>query len=360
MSKAKAASKSTITAEPSLASAGAVELPVALWVPALRFEVALPDLPSYVVGREDADVILTHESVSRRHWRVQRMPEGLRVTDLGSKNKTWIDEPGTEGSVQVDAATLIPGRSMKVGQLRVWPLTKAQRDARRQLAHALGHGPDADKLVMELLADAALARSFVVRGAPTLEPLAVGNALIAASPRAMAKRRDVTVKGAPTSAEEIRDLAAGMKRGVVTIELEVLARAGERACAAWQAVLTNPQWDLMVIWHGEQRVLDWERMPRAIQIPTVAARVRAGELGLMVGYLMRMSGAGWVLDDLGRVELYASGLARHDWPENHPELRQMVAYGRLRIEGQSHAAAARTLGIDRNRLARMVERWQGG
>ena len=360
MSKPKAASKSTITAEPSLASAGASDRPVALWVPALRYEATLPDLPTYVIGREDADVILAHETVSRRHWRVQRLPEGLRVTDLGSKNKTWIDEPGTDGAVQVTAATMSPGQSMKIGQLRVWPLTLAQRDARRQLAHALGHGPAADLLVMELLGDAAAARSFVVRGAPTLEPRAVVDALIAASPRAMAKRRDVIAKGAPSTAEEIRDLAAGMKRGVVTIDLEVLARAGQSACAAWQAMLSNPQWGLMVVWHGEQRVADWTGIPRAVQVPTVADRVRAGELGLMVEHLMRASGAGWGLDDLGRAELYASTLVRHDWPENHPELRLMVAYGRLRIESHSHAAAARALGVDRNRLARMVERWQGG
>jgi len=358
--KGKATNKSTVTAEPSLTpSAGAPELPVALWVPALRFEAALPDLPSYVVGREDADVVLAHETVSRRQWRVQRLPEGLRVSDLGSKNKTWIDEPGNDAAVQVDAAMMVPGRSIKAGQLRVWPLTRAQRDARRQLAHMLGHGPEADRLVMQLLADAAQARSFVILGDPSLEPRAVGDALIASSPRAVAKRRDVTAKGAPTSAEEIRDLAAGMKRGVVTIELEVLARAGERAAAAWQSVLGHPQWDLMVVWYGEQRVPDWERMPRAVRVPSVAARVRAGELGLMVDHLMRISGAGWRLDDLARVEFYATDLTKHGWPENYPELRTLVAYARLRLEGQSHAAAARTLEIERGRLARMVERWQG-
>lgn len=354
----KSSNKSTVTASPGQGPRLSAGDPiVALWVPALRFEAALPDLATFEVGREQVAVCLAHDSISRRHWRVERRPEGIHVTDLDSKNGTWI--AGAEGEARAGALVLTALAPIKIGQLRVWPLTQALRDARRRLAHYLGHGADADRLVLELLADAVGSRSFVVYGELGREPGEVVAALIGASPRRIGRRCDVSPRTAPTTITTIRDLAAANKRGLVTVELEVLARAGERTCLAWQTTLADPQWDLMVVWHGGPRIPDWPGMPRPVLIPPVAARMKAGEGALLIDYLMRSLGAGWSMEDLARVELFPSALVAYPWPDNYAELRLMVTYGAARLGGQSHATAARTLNIERGRLTRMAMRWAG-
>ncbi len=351
-------SKSTVTAGaddgPRLSNGAPI---VALWVPALLYEAALPELPMFEIGREGTSVQLAHESVSRRHWRVERRPEGTIATDLNSKNGTWAIN--ANGDVRAAAVELQPMVPVKLGQLRVWPLTPALRDARRTLAYYLGHSPEADRLVMELLIDAVAARSFVIHGEPSFEPGAIVDALIAASPRRIALRRDVGVGDAPGTPIGIRDLAADTRRGVVTVALEVLARAGERACASWQTTLADPQWDILAVFHGGPRIPQWQAMPRPVTIPSVAARFRSGEARLMVDHLMRTLGAGWSLDDLARVDLPSSALLAYGWPEQHAELRQMVTYAVARMSGQSHVATARAMNIERSRLSRMAARWGG-
>jgi hypothetical protein len=45
-----------------------------------------------VVGRaEQADLVVTDETVSRLHAQIVRTPDGLILTDLASTNGTWID-----------------------------------------------------------------------------------------------------------------------------------------------------------------------------------------------------------------------------------------------------------------------------
>lgn len=348
--------KSTVTGEDERPRSGAAPI-VALWVPALHYEAAFPELAAFEVGREGTAVTLAHESVSRRHWRVERRAEGVIATDLASKNGTWTYGPN--GPTRAATVQLQPLVELKIGQLRVWPLTPALRDARRALAYYLGHSPEADRLVMELLADAAASRSFVIYGEPSFEPTAIVDALIAASPRRLALRRDVKASEAPGTPLGIRDLAAETRRGVVTVPLEILARAGERACATWQSTMADPQWDLMTLFHGGPRIPQWEAMPRPVTIPTVAQRFRNGEAPLMVAHLMRTLGAGWSIDSLSHVELPPRALVAYAWPDNHAELRLMVTYAAARLSGQSHIAAARAMNIERSRMARMVARWGG-
>ncbi len=58
--------------------------------PGRRYPLSLGQ--QVVLGRgAEADLRLEDEDASRRHVRVEVLPEGLRVTDLGSKNGTLID-----------------------------------------------------------------------------------------------------------------------------------------------------------------------------------------------------------------------------------------------------------------------------
>ncbi len=63
-----------------------------------------------VLGRE-AELVVDDPSVSRQHVRLEPVPEGLWVTDLGSHNGTWLD-----GVKKIEARTLAPWDSvLRVG-----------------------------------------------------------------------------------------------------------------------------------------------------------------------------------------------------------------------------------------------------
>jgi hypothetical protein len=62
------------------------------------------------IGRVEADVALDDEQVSRRHLQVEPAEQGVRLTDLGSKNGTLLDGERIEGSMIAR-----PGAEISVG-----------------------------------------------------------------------------------------------------------------------------------------------------------------------------------------------------------------------------------------------------
>ncbi len=83
--------------------------------------VPLSDAEPVVVGRAyPADVVLEDPSLSRQHARFTRLPEGVRVEDLGSTNGTHV------GGERVASALLAPGESVTLGSVTVsWNLAGA-------------------------------------------------------------------------------------------------------------------------------------------------------------------------------------------------------------------------------------------
>jgi len=76
--------------------------------PGARFEVT----SELVLGRENADVTLNDDQVSRRHAVVRPTDDGVEVEDLGSTNGTFVDE------VRIAAATRVaPGGTVRVGNV---------------------------------------------------------------------------------------------------------------------------------------------------------------------------------------------------------------------------------------------------
>ena len=62
------------------------------------------------IGRDPAcTFMLDDKSVSRQHARVEPLPQGLRVVDLGSGNGVWV------GSKKVSDVVLRPGEQFRVG-----------------------------------------------------------------------------------------------------------------------------------------------------------------------------------------------------------------------------------------------------
>src|SRR5689334_24508381 len=75
----------------------------------LRFEREL-----LTIGRAlDNDIRLNSTQVSRYHCRIERGPEGVWLTDLGSANGTQVN------GVRVDRRRLAPGDRLQVGGVRI-------------------------------------------------------------------------------------------------------------------------------------------------------------------------------------------------------------------------------------------------
>jgi ABC-type multidrug transport system fused ATPase/permease subunit/pSer/pThr/pTyr-binding forkhead associated (FHA) protein len=75
-----------------------------------RFEVG----GELTVGRQNADLIIDDEQVSRRHAVVRQTPSGLSIEDLGSLNGTSVNERRIEG-----ATPLSTGDTIEIGDVRI-------------------------------------------------------------------------------------------------------------------------------------------------------------------------------------------------------------------------------------------------
>src|SRR4051812_23526041 len=72
-------------------------------------EIALPPV-GVVVGADAAcDVVLSDQAVSGRHATVVPGARGFDVTDLGSRNGTWLD------GVSITRATVPVGTTIRIG-----------------------------------------------------------------------------------------------------------------------------------------------------------------------------------------------------------------------------------------------------
>jgi hypothetical protein len=78
-------------------------------------ELALPPVPGeYVIGRsDDVDLHLDDISVSRRHALIAHVGGGWVLTDLGSRNGTWLNGWRLPGPAPVS-----PGDLVDLGSLR--------------------------------------------------------------------------------------------------------------------------------------------------------------------------------------------------------------------------------------------------
>lgn len=54
-----------------------------------------------VIGREDADVVIPDDEISRRHVILRPVERGVEVEDLGSTNGTYLDRGKVSGPTPV-------------------------------------------------------------------------------------------------------------------------------------------------------------------------------------------------------------------------------------------------------------------
>ncbi len=73
----------------------------------------LRDTP-VVIGRDpECDLFFADKKLSRKHARVERFGEGIRLVDLESRNGTWVNE------MRVEAHEVAPGDEIRLGGLRI-------------------------------------------------------------------------------------------------------------------------------------------------------------------------------------------------------------------------------------------------
>jgi predicted component of type VI protein secretion system len=66
------------------------------------------------IGRQDCDLTIASPQVSRRHAQIAASGDGAEITDLGSRNGTFVNDERVSGS-----QALVPGDKLKIGDT-VW------------------------------------------------------------------------------------------------------------------------------------------------------------------------------------------------------------------------------------------------
>jgi pSer/pThr/pTyr-binding forkhead associated (FHA) protein len=126
-----------------------------------------------IVGRENADVTLADEEVSRRHLAIRPHEDGVELEDLGSTNGTFVDGARLSATVVIsESARVVLGESELEIEVEV-PQPEADPSATR-----VRERPD--------VPDATVVRPSPVAAAPPPAPVAAAPATASAAPAAIA------------------------------------------------------------------------------------------------------------------------------------------------------------------------------
>ena len=82
------------------------------------------------IGRENADLTLPDDQVSRRHATVRKTAQGLEIEDLGSTNGTWVGGRRVTAPTQLAAGDEIRVGGTALGVELATPMPVAQPAAR--------------------------------------------------------------------------------------------------------------------------------------------------------------------------------------------------------------------------------------
>lgn len=108
----------------------------------------LRDTP-VVIGRDpECDLFFADKKLSRKHARVERFGEGIRLVDLESRNGTWVNE------MRVEAHEVAPGDEIRLGGLRIHIERDQERDPGDQSTIFLTTGQPPDLGTVALASEA--------------------------------------------------------------------------------------------------------------------------------------------------------------------------------------------------------------
>jgi two-component system, NtrC family, response regulator GlrR len=172
------------------------------------------DSPTFTVGKGvDASLRLRDETVSREHLRFELTPAGVLVSDLGSKNGTWV------GGIRLDRAMLTTDVSLALGatslEVRVEARTTPLRvsDTTR-FGAAIGHSTAMRHVFGLLQRAAATELTILLEGESGVGKELLARAVHLASPRRAGPF--VTVDCGSIPAGVIESELFGHERGAFT------------------------------------------------------------------------------------------------------------------------------------------------
>ena len=175
---------------------------------------------------EDNALVLTDAAVSRYHLELQRTPHGVEVTDLGSRNGTWL------GTARITRAVVPAGTSLRIGDT-----TLVVEDAGSTVAPPPTDVPRSSELVGESDAIREVARlvhrvarvdsSVLVQGETGTGKEVVARAIHEASPRR--EHELVVVDCGSMPATLIASILFGHEKGAFTGADQRRTGAFERA-----------------------------------------------------------------------------------------------------------------------------------
>jgi DNA-binding NtrC family response regulator len=175
---------------------------------------------------EDNAVVLADPAVSRYHLELRRSTSGVHVTDLGSRNGTWLD------GVRIERAVVPAGTRLRIGSTTI-----AVEDAGSSVAPPMPEAPRPADLVGESDAIREVARlvhklarvdsSVLIQGETGTGKEVVARALHDASPRRSAEL--VVVDCGSLPATLIASILFGHEKGAFTGADQRRAGAFERA-----------------------------------------------------------------------------------------------------------------------------------
>lgn len=170
----------------------------------------------WIVGSSpEADIQITHPTVSRRHAKLTVEPDGVFIEDLGSSNGTRINGISVDGGVE-----LMVGKPVRLGAAVLEIETLEVRDS--TLGISLNGGGDPKT---RPLANAPQASETVTQAPSVLEHFT--NEFLPEVLGAMA--------GSPSRVDRLQIIGNGLFRALPCTRVEILRRTGDTEAVAFSA-----------------------------------------------------------------------------------------------------------------------------
>ena len=337
---------------------------------------AMPYRPLSVGTAADNDLVLSDRTVSRYHLEVSALAEGILVTDLGSRNGTFM------GEVRLERATVPLGTSIRIGntvlQLRDEQTVAPARREGVAIPGLIAASPAMQLITADIQSVANASISVLIRG-----ETGTGKEVVSSAIHRLSRRREgpyvvvdcgsmpATIiaselfgheKGAFTGADrqhkgaferadggtlfldEIGELPLQLQATLLgALERRRFRRVGgEREIEVDVRVLAATHRDLRAqVNQGEFRADLYYRLAVAkLEIPPL--RERPSDIEALVRHFVNQVTGGEGAFPFGQATMEA--LRRHRWSGNVRELRNVVeaalALGRVSLEGSEAVSSS--------------------
>jgi DNA-binding NtrC family response regulator len=306
---------------------------------------------------QDNTLVLSDETVSRYHLRLAALPDGIRVSDLGSTNGTFL------GDVRVQECIVPPGTSLRLGRTNVvvrsgLPSTvelhgddhlgalRGQTQAMRRLMSQVRRAAQSNVAVL-LVGESGTGKELLARAVHDQSPRAAKPFVTidcgAVTPTLIASELFGHEKGAFTGAtqakagafehadggtiflDEVGELPAELQATLLgALERRRFCRVGGRKEISVDVrIVAATNRDLRAEVNSGVFRLDLYYRLAVVTLEVPPLRERTQDIPLLAEHFAREEGSQAAIDQLIPKETMAR-LMRHRWPGNVRELKNYV------------------------------------